>query len=447
MRTPGLLLCFFSSSIALAQTAPPPPRSLDDLARELDAQREQLRLQGEELARLKALQATPPPPPPAAPAEHWYEKIKIRGYSQIRYNQIPSGVDNPNLVNEQGDKSIGPNGGIFLRRARLIIYGDVHPRLSIYLQPDFASAISDQLNVGILRDWYADIFLDAKKEFRLRAGQSKVPFGFENMQSSQNRLAFDRNDALNSGVRDERDLGLFFYWAPDHIRKRFKELVDSGLKGSGDYGVVALGVYNGQGANRFELNAYPHVIARVTWPFTIGNQILEIGGGGYYGQFTIRKEDIKDAAGDTIKYTSTDPRNAFLDARAHASIVLYPKPVGFMLEYNAGYGPSQGKDDPRVIDSRFLHGGYLQLFARFEKPFGTRAITPYVRGQIFQGGKKFNVNAPRYEILELEGGVEWQIMDALEVTAAYTVTDRTADKYPYKQEYGHLTRLQLQFNY
>jgi hypothetical protein len=53
---------------------------------------------------------------------------------------------------------------------------------------------------------------DAKKEFRVRVGQSKVPYGFENL-SSQNRLTLDRNDALNSAVANERDLGAFFYWA------------------------------------------------------------------------------------------------------------------------------------------------------------------------------------------------------------------------------------------
>jgi hypothetical protein len=51
---------------------------------------------------------------------------------------------------------------------------------------------------------------DTKKEFRVRVGQSKVPF-FENLQSSQNRLTLDRNDALNSAVANERDLA-FFYW-------------------------------------------------------------------------------------------------------------------------------------------------------------------------------------------------------------------------------------------
>ena len=83
--------------------------------------------------------------------------------------------------------------------------------------------------------------LDSKKEFRFRVGQSKVTYGFENMQSSQNRLSFDRVDALNS------------YWASVAVRERFAYLVKSGLKGSGNYGIFGLGVYNGQTVNRAEL--------------------------------------------------------------------------------------------------------------------------------------------------------------------------------------------------
>jgi hypothetical protein len=49
-----------------------------------------------------------------------------------------------------------------------------------------------------------------KKEYRVRVGQSKVPLVLKT-QSSQNRLTLDRNDALNSAVANERDLGAFFY--------------------------------------------------------------------------------------------------------------------------------------------------------------------------------------------------------------------------------------------
>lgn len=95
--------------------------------------------------------------------------------------------------------------------------------------------------------------LDSKKEFRFRVGQSKVTYGFENMQSSQNRLSFDRVDALNSSVANEHDLVVMFYWASVAVRERFAYLVKSGLKGSGNYGIFGLGVYNGQMVNRAEL--------------------------------------------------------------------------------------------------------------------------------------------------------------------------------------------------
>jgi hypothetical protein len=51
---------------------------------------------------------------------------------------------------------------------------------------------------------------DAKKRIPVRIGQSKVPLVLKT-QSSQNRLTLDRNDALNSAVANERDLGAFFW--------------------------------------------------------------------------------------------------------------------------------------------------------------------------------------------------------------------------------------------
>lgn len=402
-------------------------------------------------ARAAAPQAEPAPAPkaddapaPDAPKEtKWYERISLRGYTQVRYNRLPSIVRNDDLINEQGDKSIGGGNGFIIRRARVILYGDIHPRVSIYFQPDFASSIGEQLGVVILRDWYTDLHLDRKREWRIRLGQSKVPFGFENMQSSQNRLPLDRNDALNSAVKDERDLGAFLYWAPDHIRKRFSHLVSSGLKGSGDYGALGLGVYNGQTANRPELNNNLHAILRFTWPFQFGNQFVELGGGGYYGKYTIKLAEQPDGT----TYTTSDTKNRITDTRGHAAFVLYPKPFGIQAEYNVGMGPSQGRLDPTFITSRFLHGGYVTLSYKIDEPFKTDALIPYVRGTLYEGGKKFFTNAPRYSVREIEAGLEWQIIKWVEVVVAYMVVDRTSDRYPYNQEYGHVTRIQVQVNY
>ena len=367
-----------------------------------------------------------PVTPNAATAKEkpWYEKFKIRGYTQIRYNQL--GATNERLVNWQGDKSIGKNGGFLIRRARLVLQGDVHDRVFIYLQPDFATVVADQYHVPTLRDWYADISVDKRKEFRFRVGQSKVPYGFENMQSSQNRAPFDRSDALNSAVKDERDLGVFFYWAPDRIRKRFKMLIDSGLKGSGDFGVVALGVYNGQTANQKEKNSTPHAVARVTWPLQFGKQVVEIGGGGYAGKFVVKTANDVTAP-DELR-----------DIRAHASFALYPQPIGLQFEYNIGRGPELVGSRVR---ERPVHGGYVMALAKVGDFF------PYVRGVLYEGGRKFETNAPHFSTRELEIGTEWRPINAVELTAAYSIAERTHPEAPYPQERGRFLRLQLQVNY
>lgn len=206
---------------------------------------------------------------PTQAAKKWYEKINIRGYGQVRFNGLQT---NPDLECSQCDASWGGKDQVFLRRMRVIFYGNVHERLYFYVQPDFASApVSGNLHFAQIRDAYFDLYLDRNKEFRLRIGQSKIPYGFENMQSSQKRLPLDRNDPLNSAVRNERDLGAFFYWTPKVVQERFAYMSANGLKGTGNYGMFGLGVYNGQTANRPDKNDGFHTVARFTYPFQFDN--------------------------------------------------------------------------------------------------------------------------------------------------------------------------------
>ena len=355
----------------------------------------------------------------------WYERIHIRGYSQVRYNRI--GASNPHLKNDQGDRSIGADGGIFIRRARVILFGDVASFLSIYLQPEFASAFQDSLNFGQIRDWYADIFLDRRKELRFRVGQSKVPYGFELMQSSQNRAPLDRSDALNSAFANERDIAAYFYYAPEDVRRRFRRLVDSGLKGSGDYGMVAVGVLNGQPLNTRERNDNKHFVARVTYPFEVGSQTLEVAAGGYTGLFVPTKGEGIGGAKEVR------------DLRMHATFVLYPRPFGLQAEYNAGVGPELVE---KTVRERPLDGGYVMAMARIPTELGT--FVPYARIHRYDGGKKFETNAPRHEIRELNAGMEWHVQKWLELTAEYMESSRKVNG---KEETGRMLRLQLQFNY
>jgi hypothetical protein len=99
-----------------------------------------------------------------------------------------------------------------------------------------------------------------------------------------------------------------------------------------------------------------------------------------------------------------------------------------------------------VIDARRLVGGYAQVMYKIDEPFGTVALIPFVRGTYYDGGKKFNVNAPHYLVKELEIGLEWQLFPQLEVVLAYDIVDRTSD-ITYQRESGHVGRIQVQMNY
>ena len=78
--------------------------------------------------------------------KNWYELLSIRGYSQVRYNRLLE--TNAQLKCEQCDRSWGENGGFFIRRARIILFGNVHERVYVYLQPDLANAVGTSTNYG-----------------------------------------------------------------------------------------------------------------------------------------------------------------------------------------------------------------------------------------------------------------------------------------------------------
>lgn len=364
----------------------------------------------------------------------WYERLSLRGYTQVRYNNLFR--SNADLTCAQCDRSIGNNGGLFIRRARVVLSGDVSDRLYIYIQPDFGAEVSGNQNFAQIRDAYFDVALDAAKEFRIRVGQSKVPYGWENLQSSSNRITFDRDDAINSAISNERDLGVMLYWAPSKIRKRFKMLVDSGLKGTGDYGVVGIAAFNGQGANKPEANDNLHSVLRVSYPFQLSNgQFIEVGVQGLTGKYVL-----------TSRTTGLDAPNEFSDNRVGASFILYPQPFGLQAEWNAGRGPeySPSENNTRV---RSLNGGYVQTMYRIRSK--GQVMIPYVRAQKYDGGKKFELDARHYRVRELEGGIEWLPMAAVELTAAYVKSDRTYEDMttPSNRQKGHMVRLQAQFNY
>jgi hypothetical protein len=390
----------------------------------------------------------------------WYEKYGIRGYAQFRHNDVVDlapGSARPQAV---GDSSIGDNQNFLIRRARLILSGDITDRIGLYFQPDFATNVPgspDANQFAQIRDLYADVHLDYDKVYRFRVGQSKVPYGWENLQSSQNRLPLDRSDPLNSSVRNERDLGVFFYWTPEPAQVLFKSLVDDGLKGSGNYGVFGMGFYNGQGGSLREQNDNLHFVTRLTIPHVRpSGQVLEASVQAYTGKYTVLSSPISPlGVGGAVRPLGTLETNnieGLIDERIAATFVYYPQPLGFQAEWNVGQGPCLNSTQTDVV-SGALRGGYAMTMYRIQTDCHGDFF-PFARYNYYNGGYKTERNAPDVDITEYELGLEWQFSKNLELVSMYTFTDRTnttalgtANTLSYGQFVGDILRFQLQVSY
>lgn len=397
------------------------------------------------LAELEKKVAAAPAAKPAEKAEKkWYDKLSLKGYTQVRFTTLFNKDITPDLSVPQ-DPFVSETETINIRRGRFTFSGDLSERVSMYGQMDYYGSVGGAGDKGVQsRDLYADIFLDSDKEYRFRVGLSKIPFGFVNMQSSQNRAAFERADGMNSAVEGERDFGVFFYWAPKEVREIYKELVKSGLKGSGDYGVVGVGAYSGQGPNRSDLNGEAHWVARLAHPFKLDNgQYLEFGVAGYTGDYVVSTSALAQNGGaaPTVKADGVD------DERVALTAVMYPQPFGIEAEWNWGRGPQLASNFASIgVES--LQGGYIQFNYSTNTSHGN--VFPFLRWNYYDGGRKFGRNAPWDEINELDLGFEWSPWPELELSMMYTHTFQRTNTAvaPYDKAEGE-DRLgfQLQWNY
>lgn len=396
--------------------------------------------------------------------------LNFRGYIQARNTPIMGGDDGVNLWSDRSvgnDNSLNDQDKNFLiRRMRMIFFGDVGDRLYYYVQPDFASSIGGTSNSNVsgagnfaqLRDAYGDVHITKNKVHRIRVGQSKVPYGFENLQSSQNRLSLDRVDAMNSAVRDERDLGAFYYFTPENVQALFKEIQDAGLKHSGNYGMLGFGVYNGQGANARDRNDNLHFVARATYPWkTDSGQIYEMGIQGYHGEYISTTGSYRHTVtGASVGAPTLQRTNGVSDERVGLSFMMYPQPFGIEAEWNWGRTP--GLDlATNTIQEKNMNGGYVQVMYKNDnfKFFETNGtIIPFVKWQYFDGYNKAEVNSPQNKVNDWEIGAEWQIAPEVELVAEYhimnrnnLVTGNTAGRPDYARFEANALRLQLQYNY
>ncbi|OYX12489.1 MAG: porin, partial [Algoriphagus sp. 32-45-6] len=113
---------------------------------------------------------------------------------------------------------------------------------------------------------------------------------------------------------------------------------------------------------------------------------------------------------------------------------------------NWGRGPEYNPETNRVEDAP-LKGGYVLASYMIQKDGDT--IIPFTRYHYYSGGKKFELDATRHRVNELEIGVEWQPHKNFELVGMYTISDRTAENSlnPVNRQKGSLLRLQAQVNF
>lgn len=369
--------------------------------------------------------------------EKWSDKISLRGYGQLRYNKFISSKHDATCA--QCDKPWVDGNGLSLRTLRLSISNQVTKKIFVKIEPEFEASAGQSLGILQIRDAYVDLSIDNDNRFRFRIGQSKVPYGFENLQSTQNRLNLDRSDAINSALPGEGDLGIFFFWTPKEVQKRFKSIMDQGLKGTGSYGLFSFGIFNGQTLNKAELNNNEHVVARITYPFLIGKHFIETSLQAYSGKYQVAKESL-------ASNVSTTADKNYADRRICASLIIYPQPFGFQTEYNLGTGP-QFNTQTASIQQTHLNGGYVMV--NYKINVDNYMLFPFLRAQYYDGGKKQEQDSRSYLVKEIDFGTEWQLNKYLEFTATYALASRRYEDYATQVNFhnGNMLRFQAQVNF
>lgn len=154
-----------------------------------------------------------------------------------------------------------------IRRARIGLTGTFYKYFDFYVETDFGQGASGRDGNVVLTDGFLDIHY--WPELKLRAGQFKVPFGYEELLSDNNIDFVERSVADN--LVPSRDMGAMVY-------------------GSAFDGLVsyALGGFNGSGQNKRDTNDSKDLAARlVLAPFKQADlpwlKNLQVGGDVTWG--------------------------------------------------------------------------------------------------------------------------------------------------------------------
>lgn len=350
----------------------------------------------------------------------WYERIRITGYIQYKYNMAATNrlFDNP-LGDSFGDQQ---GNEFYLRRMRLVFQGQVSERVAFFTQFALEGGQQTPANNEMI-DAYADYYITKDKVHRFRVGLQRVPNAFDTYRSSTNRQEMDRHESIQSGAPGERDLGAAYYWSPKVAQERFAQLA-AYHNGPGDYGVFGIMVYNGQGRSRFELNKDKHIGAKLSYPFQFPNgRLLEAGVLGYHGVFSVQGASAPTGTGAAkcISPLTSEGGCDIKDQRFTAYVWTPPQPWGLLAEFTVGRGPKRNAQTNFIEESNVV-GGYVQGYYTWRYS-DIGMLTPYVRYGEFYGGFKSITGAPDGQSRTWNLGLVWEPDTHFRVVADWMFKD------------------------
>lgn len=207
-----------------------------------------------------------------------------------------------------------------------------------------------------------------------RLGLSRVPFGFDNIQTnSPHRLPLDSPQIISQILPGKRDQGLFFFYAPSHYSALFREMEKKDYAVP-DNGVFAFGCYSGSGRDE-GWNGSLHFVARTAWPFRFGAKQLGQAGISYF-------------TGKYATSSSTGKRIRIEDRACGGFVFIAPRPWGFLAEGACGTMP--GVDAAGETRADDFNGYYLQAMYRL-RPHDFL----YIRTEQYEGYSKAINTPPR----------------------------------------------------
>ena len=350
----------------------------------------------------------------------WYERIRINGYMQFKYNM---GATDRRFDIPLGD-SFGDQQGneFYARRLRLVFQGQVSERVAFFTQFALEGSQQELSNREII-DAYSDFYITKDKVHRIRWGLHRVPNAFDTYRSSTNRQEMDRHESIQSGAPGERDLGIAYYWSPKVAQERFTQLA-AYHNGPGDYGVFGIMVYNGQTRNRLELNHDKHIGAKLAYPFQFPNgRLLEAGVLGFHGVYSVQGASQPNVASVArcISPLTSEGGCDIKDQRVTAYVWTPPQPWGLLAEFTVGRGPKRNAQTNFIEESNVV-GGYVQGYYTWRYS-DVGMLTPYVRWGEYYGGFKSLNGAPDGQSRTWNFGLVWEPDTHFRLTADWMFKD------------------------